>query len=60
MAQTLILTRVATPPWRLSALPTRTQKVGSVKSTLSKTVRTRPLRSASAGRKSQRIPLQCR
>ena len=39
------------PPWRLKALPTHTQKVGSVKSTLSKTVRTRPLRSASAGRK---------
>ena len=36
------------------------QKVGSVRSTLPKTVRTRPLRSTSAGRKSQRVRLQCR
>ena len=59
VAQTLLQTRVPTPPV-LALCQHALQKVGSVRALLSKTVRSRPLRSASAGRRAQRVPLQCR
>ena len=49
------------PPWRLGALPTRTQKSRKCRINTFKNSSYSPFeRSASAWRESQRVPLQCR